>query len=121
MGDSVRERFLALLGQRYGRLSKLDGSQSLFDVGHNVARIYVRYSRLHAGRGTFYGLRKQDLSRLEGRSSFICLLWDGQDTPLLVPFADYEDVFAETSPAPDGQYKSQVRVGESGTELYIAR
>lgn len=121
MGDSVRERFLALLAQRYGRLSKLDGSQSLFDLGNNLSRIYVRYSRLHEGRGTFYGLRKQDLNRLEGRPSFICFLWDGQDSPLLVPFGDYEDVFAETSPAPDGQYKSQVHLGESGIELYIAR
>ncbi|HEV8584347.1 MAG TPA: hypothetical protein VGT02_05205, partial [Methylomirabilota bacterium] len=121
MGDIVRERFLAQLAQRYGRLSKLDGSQSLFDVGERLGRIYVRYSKLHKGHSTFYGLRRQDLRRLEGHPSFICFLWDGQEAPLLVPFTDYEDVFAETSPAGDGQYKSQVRIGEGGTELYIAR
>jgi hypothetical protein len=38
-----------------------------------------------------------------------------------VPFSEYEDVFAATGPAPDGQFKVQVYLSDEGTELYIAR
>lgn len=121
MSNDLRDSFVSTLGQKFGRVSKIEGSQSLYDVGENLARIYIRYSRLHGPRRTFYGLRKEDLSRLEGCRAFICFLWDGQEEPLILPFADYEEVFHETAPAKDGQYKTQVLLGNEGTELYIAR
>ena len=120
LNENLRDRFLADLRERFGSVVKLDGSQSLYDVGANV-RVYLRYSRVHAGQRTFYGLRRDDLRRLAGRHSYICFLWEGQDAPLLVPFSVYEDVFDETTPARDGQYKTQVMIGEGGTDLYIAR
>jgi hypothetical protein len=48
-------------------------------------------------------------------------LWDGQIEPLLIPFSEYEDVFQSSSPARDGQYKTQIYLQDEGTELYIAR
>jgi len=58
---------------------------------------------------------------LEGRLSFVVFLWEGQTAPLIVPFADYEEVFHDTTPARDRQYKTQIYISEEGTELYIAR
>ena len=121
MVDDVKAAFLKQVTEQYGPLRKLERSQSLFEIGNGAARIYVRYSKLHGGKGTFYGLRDEDLRRLEGHPSLICFLWDGQTEPLLVPFSEYEDVFQSTSPAQDGRYKVQVYPQNDGTELYIAR
>jgi hypothetical protein len=94
---------------------------SLFDIGDGGATIYVRYSKLHAGgRRTFYGLRRDDLRRLEGRNSYVVFLWDGQREPLFVRYAEYEPVFSELAPASDGQFKAQVYLDRDGTDLYIA-
>jgi hypothetical protein len=66
-------------------------------------------------------LRKSDLELLQGYPSLICFLWEGQEEPLLIPYADYEDIFDSFQPANDGQYKVQVLLHEDATELYIAR
>ncbi len=119
--DGLRETLLATLRQRYGCVTKLKASQSLYDVGDPPVRIYTRYSRLHRAKRTFYGLRNEDLRLLEGRPAFICFLWEHQTQPLFVPFADYEDVFQSVAPARDGQYKTQILLGSEGNELYVAR
>lgn len=121
MANGTKTAFLQNLTKQYGPIRKLDRSQSLFEIGEDVARIYVRYSKVHHGNRTFYGLRDEDLQTLEGHPSLICFLWDGQTEPLLVPFSDYEEVFQSTSPASDGQYKAQVFLQGEGTELYIAK
>jgi hypothetical protein len=121
MPDNAKGLFLTELGKRYGSLRKLEGSQSLYEVGAGVARVYIRYSKIHDGNRTFYGLRREDLQALEGHPSIVCFLWDSQTEPLLVPFSQYEDVFRSTTPASDGQYKAQVYLQEDGADLYIAR
>ena len=88
-------------------MHKLEGSLSLYEIGNGAARIYIRYSKVHSKNQTFYGLREEDLRKLEGHAAAICFLWDGQEEPLSVPFSEYEDVFQPTTPASDGQYKSQ--------------
>ena len=113
--------FLAEFSARYGRLAKLDRSLSLYESPESKLRIYIRYSKLHGKDKTFYGLRRDDLQRLEGHPSVICFLWDDQREPLLVPYSEFEDIFHELQPAADGQYKSQVILSEKGAELYIAR
>lgn len=121
MTKEVKIVFLQELSRRCGSLRKLDGSDSLYEIGGGIARVYIRYSRVHGGTKTWYGLRFDDLRRLEGHSSFICFLWDNQVEPLLVPFSEYEDVFQSTTPAGDGQYKVQVLLQNDSTELYIAK
>ncbi|MEK6262578.1 MAG: hypothetical protein AABP62_28615 [Planctomycetota bacterium] len=118
MPNAVRDNFLDDLATRFPARRKMPGSQSLFDLG-NGCRIYLRYSKVHDGRRTFYGLRKTDLRELEGHRSIICFLWDGQAQPLLLPYGDFEDVFAELSPADDGQFKAQIYLGADSTELYL--
>ena len=121
MANETKTAFLKELNERYGSLRKLGRSQSLFEIGDGVARIYIRYSKVHSENRTFYGLREEDLQELEGHPSLVCFLWNDQVEPLLVPFSEYEDVFQSTSPAGDGQYKAQVYLQDDGTELYIAK
>jgi hypothetical protein len=85
---------LEALRTRFGELQKIPGSQSLFRVGEDAARIYIRYSKVHPGGGSFFGIREVDLRQLEGRNSFLCFLADNAAPPLFVPYADFEEVFA---------------------------
>src|SRR5574341_447755 len=120
MPNPTKQKILGDLAGRSGKLQRLGDSRSLYEVNDGLARIYVRYSKVHDRGQTFYGLRDQDLRELEGRNSFICFIWDDCIEPVLVPFAEYEDVFHDLTPAGDGQYKAQLYFQDSGTELYIA-
>lgn len=120
MPNERKEVILEELRARYGALKKLENTLSLYDVGDGACRVYMRYSKIHGRNSTFYGLRQEDLRLPEGRPSVICFLWEGQTEPLLVPFADYEDVFQSLTPASDGQYKAQVFIRGDATEFYIA-
>ncbi len=119
MKERVKEAFYAEVAKRSPALRRLNTSQSLFEVPNSDARIYVRYSTVHPGGKTFYGLRDVDLRLLEGRPALICFLWDGQPLPLLIPFAAFESVFASAKAASDGQFKVQVYPDSQTTELYI--
>ena len=119
MPNLIKTSFLEELSNRYGHLKKLENTKSLFEIGDGGARIYIRYSKVHTRNQTFYGLREEDLQRLEGFPSVICFLWDNQKEPLLISFSDYEEVFRTTSPASDGQYKAMVFLDDV-TEFYIA-
>ncbi|MBI5725646.1 MAG: hypothetical protein HZA50_16930 [Planctomycetes bacterium] len=121
MPNLLKPALLDELKKRYGALRKLEGSESLFEIGDRAARVYIRYSKIHARSEAFYGLRREDLKQLEGLPSVLCFLWDGQKEPLFVPFAEYEDVFHTLAPAKDGQYKAMVYPQTVGTELYFPK
>jgi len=121
MPNPVKEKFLNELRFRVGGLTKLPNSNSLFDVGSGIARVYIRYSKLHERGTAFYGLRREDLVQLEGQPAFVVFLWDQQAEPLLLPFSAYEELFRSLSPAADGQYKAQIYVEADSLELYVAR
>lgn len=93
MANTVKNNLLGELQARLGHVQRLGGSQSLYVVGDDAARVYFRYSKVHPGSRTFFGLRSIDLQQLQGRNSFICFLTDADSKPLFVPFADFEDVF----------------------------
>jgi len=119
MANPFKTKFLEELSRRFGKPKQLSGSLSLFDIGDGLARIYVRYSKVHPGNKSFYGLRKEDLKQLEGFNSLICFLWDIQTEPVFVPFSDFEDIFSSLTPASDGQFKCQI-YHDDGLDLYIA-
>jgi hypothetical protein len=121
MPNPHKTSLLKTLGERFGQLRKLPGSQSLFTLGNEAAVIYIRYSKVHPGGRTFFGLRQSDLRQLEGRNSFLCLLLDDGSQPLFIPYADFEELFHNSTPADDGQYKVQLFSETEGLELYIAR
>ena len=120
MASAAKSTILREMERRFGRVRKMDKSQSLYEIGDCVARVYFRYSKVHERNQAFYGLRKQDLQQLEGCPSLLCFLWDGQPQPMFVPYSEYEDVFHSVDPASDGQYKVQVFIQSEGSELYIA-
>lgn len=120
MPNQVKISFINEIEKRYGKLKKLTGSLSLFDLGEGALRIYIRYSKVHGRNQSFYGLRQEDLKQLEGVNSVICFLWDNQNEPLFIPFGDYEDVFSSIDPASDGQFKAQIYHNLDPIELYIA-
>lgn len=120
MPNQVKNNFLYDLKNKFGQLSKLPNSLSLFEVGDGLCRIYIRYSKVHNRNQSFYGIRKEDLRQLDGFNSVICFLWDTQTEPLFVPYSEFEEVFSVLEPASDGQIKAQVYQEPDGTELYIA-
>ena len=121
MANNLKADVLGGLTARFGKVEKLGGSQSLFDVGDGALRVYFRYSKVHSGSRAFYGLRKDDLAKLEGHNSVLCFLWDDQEEPMFLLYEDYEEVFRNFSPASDGQFKVQIQFSKTGTELYVAR
>ena len=121
MANTFKRELLSELGRRFGEPRKLPKSQSLFVLGDDAARIYLRYSRIHPRGKTFFGLRDIDLQQLEGHNSFICFFTGGDSLPLCVPFVDFEEVFRSAQPASDGQYKVQLLSQTDTRELYIAR
>src|SRR5579863_3562321 len=121
MASSRKSNIVDDLRQRFGDVRKLKGSESLFVIGDEGARIYFRYSKVHTGGRTFFGLRAVDLRQLEGHNSFLCFLLDDGTPPLFVPYQDFEDVFTSVEPAKDGQFKVQLTSQENALELYVAR
>jgi len=121
MANTYKAALLEQMTQRFGSLAKLSGSQSLYSVGGSAARVYIRYSKLHDRKRTFFGLREVDLRQLEGHNSFLCFLADRDTPPVFVPYADFEEIFREAQAASDGQYKVQLLSGHDGLELYVAR
>jgi hypothetical protein len=120
MANPYRSRIIESLSQRFGEIRKIRGSESLFIVGDEAARIYFRYSKVHPGGRTFFGLREVDLRHLEGHNSYLCLLLGDGSQPLFIPYADFEEVFHHAETAKDGQYKVQL-YKEGSLQLYIAR
>ncbi|MBZ5539243.1 MAG: hypothetical protein LAN61_01860 [Acidobacteriia bacterium] len=121
MANPKKSRILDELRQRFGDVRKLKGSESLFVIGDEAARVYFRYSKVHAGGRTFFGLREVDLRQLEGHNSFLCFLLNDGSPPVFVPYLDFEEVFANAQPAKDGQYKVQLTNQANALELYVAR
>jgi len=115
----VKQALLDELSNRYGSLRKLENSQSLYEIGNGAARIYIRYSKVHNRGRTFYGLREEDLRKLEGFPSVLSFLWDSQSEPLFIPFSEYEEIFRSLTPASDGQFKVQIYSEMLGTSFIL--
>lgn len=121
MENEAKRKFLDHVTSKFGKLEKIGDSRSLFQIQGTDIRLYLRYSKTHSRNQAFYGLRERDLKLIEGFPSFICLIWDGQKEPVIIPYSEYEDVFQTVTPADDGQYKALLFFQEDSTEFYIAR
>jgi hypothetical protein len=121
MPNVHKANLLAMLRARFGDIRKLGGSESLFALGDDAARVYIRYSKIHPKGRTFFGLRETDLHQLEGHNALLCFLLDDGSPPLFVPYTDFEEVFRGAQAAKDGQYKVQLFTQGDALELYVAR
>lgn len=119
MANVHKGRVLETLRTRFGELRKLAHSQSLFSIGDDAARVYVRYSKVHETGRAFFGLREVDLCQLDGHNSFICFVLDDGSPPLFVPYADFEEVFRNARVASDGQYKTYLYRQREALELAV--
>src|SRR5437660_8153981 len=70
MANPRKSNIIDDLRQRFGVVRKLKGSESLFAIGDEAARIYFRYSKVHAGGRTFFGLRDLDCVNSRGITRF---------------------------------------------------
>jgi hypothetical protein len=120
MANAFKTKLIDTLRQRFGELRKVGDSQSLFNINNGAAFVYFRYSKVHPGGRTFFGLREMDLRLLEGHNSYICFLLGDDSPPLFIPYADFEEVFRGAESAKDGQYKVQLSRRDA-LELYVAR
>jgi hypothetical protein len=109
------------LRNRFGAISKIGNGTSLFSIAGDTARVYFRFSKLHGRGAGFFGLREIDLRVLEGHNSYICFLTDDNAPPVFLPFADFEEIFCQATPATDGQYKVQLISRGGQLDLYVAR
>jgi hypothetical protein len=121
MGNLAKQSLIEALTERFGSYQKLPNSQSLYTFGHGELCLYLRYSKVHPGDKTFFGLRFTDLRQLSGRNAFICLFTDIEADPVCIPFIAFEEVFHGCEPASDGQYKVQLLNSGDTKELYVAK
>ncbi|MCA9871256.1 MAG: hypothetical protein KDI03_13270 [Anaerolineae bacterium] len=128
MSSETRNVFLLGIKELFGDVQPIGTGRSVFEIGSGAARVYVRYSKVHRRTSgasdrflAWFGLRNEDLRLLEGHKSFLCLLWEDQVSPLVLPYADYEEIFQSEKPSSDGQFKVQVHIQDDGTDFYIAR
>lgn len=121
MKNVTTPNVVAEMQASFGEMRRLPGSNSMFVVGDEAARVYFRYSKVHGRGQAFFGLRKVDLLQLEGHNSFVALLTDDGSSPVFLPYPAFERVFQEISPASDGQYKVQLLQGHGTRELYVPK
>ncbi|MDD5176628.1 MAG: hypothetical protein PHQ05_09430 [Sterolibacterium sp.] len=119
MANDYKKALLSEIENRFGRLKRIPGSQSLFELAGGI-RIYLRYSKIHGKGVAFFGLRLVDLTALEGHDSYICFFTDREE-PLFIPYADFEGVIRQSPIASDGQYKAQLTYEPGTVEFYLPR
>jgi hypothetical protein len=71
--------------------------------------------------GLSSGFARSTCGNYRGHNSYLCFLVDDGSPPIFVPYSDFEQVFRNAQPAPDGQYKAQLITRTSALELYLAR
>ena len=121
MANVTTRKIIAEIEACFGEMRKLPRSNSMFVLGDEAGRVYFRYSKVHKRGKAFFGLRKVDLLQLEGHNSFIAFLTDDGSQPIFLPYAAFEEVFRQISPASDGQYKIMLLRGHGTRELYVPK
>lgn len=108
--NSYKEKYLSLLENKFGKITKIGSGYNLFLVNASDVIIYFRYSkmlgkekRLH----TFYGLRGEDIELIKkyNKKTFIILLTTKEEKNLFIPFYQFKDFFSPSYINEDGQYK----------------
>src|SRR3989338_1118399 len=103
MPNLIVQNIISQIQDKCGKIDRVGGGYSLYKVISNDVLIYFRYSKISKASKNvtkaFYGLRKEDISILQGKKSFICFVWDNQFSPILFPFAQFENYFYQSKPS----------------------
>jgi len=124
MANKYYLNILKKLETKFGEIKRIGTGYTLYHIPAADIVIYFRYSKISkASKNTlkaFYGLRKEDISLMQSKKSFICLITDDETKNLFIPFQQYESFFIETEPSKDGQYKTLTFFKPTGSEIYFA-
>lgn len=123
MANNFVKNIIERIQKDFGKLEKIGTGYSLYKISSLDILIYFRYSKItDVGRykKAFYGLREEDIKKLQGKQSYICFITDDLDKIILFPFWKYEEYFLNVAPSNDGQYKTLPFFKSTGTELYFA-
>lgn len=124
MANIYAKSILEKIAADFGAPRKIGTGNSLFHITSKDVIVYFRYSKISKGSNyssAFYGLRNEDLLLMEGKTAFVCLLWNDETSPIMIPYGRFEYYFNLYPPSSDGQYKVQLFFKRTGTELYIAK
>jgi hypothetical protein len=120
MHDFVKKVFQQIEA-KFGVLQRIGTSRSLYNIPSKNIFIYFRYSKVHTAKKipqAFYGLRKEDIDLIREKKAFICFVWKGKNSPLLLPFSKFEQYICKNPPARDKQYKVSIYFNQK-TEFYV--
>jgi len=123
MSNEYRERVIKKLREKYGVLKNIGDGYSLYYISSADFMVYFRYSKISKVNKniekTFYGLRKEDISLMRGKKSYICFLTDNNEKNIVIPFQQFEHYFIDVAPSADGQYKAFTIFKSMGTDIYF--
>jgi hypothetical protein len=123
MAKEYKQKIINILKEKYGEVKCIGDGQSLYYIPSADFIVYFRYSKItrtnKITEKTFYGLRKDDITLMQGKKSYICFLTNEEEKNIVIPFWHFEQYFANISPATDGQYKAFTIFKPTGSELYF--
>lgn len=123
MANPFVNNIIEKIKQDFGNIRRIGDGYTLYQIVSNDVIIYFRYSKISpVGKytKTFFGLRSNDVKLMQGKKSFICFVWDREDSPILLPFNHFENYFSNAEPSSDGQFKTLIFFKPTGTEIYFA-
>ena len=125
MSNNYKEKYLDLLKNKFGKITKIGNGHSLFLIDSLDVMIYFRYSKIldkEKNRpSAFYGLLKQDIELIKksNKKSFIFLLTEEENKNLFIPFNYFEHYFSLFKASKDGQYKINHYFKSTGNIIYF--
>jgi hypothetical protein len=126
MANIYTQKIIQIIENKFGTLKRIGDGYSLYYVPSIDVILYFRYSKITFTSNTkkvkkgFYGLRNEDITLMQGKKSFICLISDDETKNLYIPFQQFESCFLETVPSKDGQYKVLPFYKPTGNDVYFA-
>jgi hypothetical protein len=123
MANDHRIKVINKLKEKYGVVKNIGDGHSLYYIPTIDLILYFRYSKITKTsknvEKTFYGLRKEDITLMRGKKSYICFLTDDEKKNIVIPFGQFEHYFIDIDPSADGQYKAFTIFKPTGMELYF--
>jgi len=124
MANEFYQNIIKKIETKFGKIKRIGLGYTLYHIPAIDIIIYFRYSKISKASKNvlkaFYGLRKEDISLMQSKKSFICLITDDETKNLFIPFNQFESYFMETEPSKDGQYKTLSFFKPTGSEIYFA-
>lgn len=124
MANLYYQKIIQQIEDKFGKMKRLGSGYTLYHIPAIDIILYFRYSKVSVASKNvlkaFYGLRKEDITLMQNKKSFICLITDDETKNLFIPFQQYETYFSDTEPSSDGQYKTLSSFKPTAKEVYFS-